>query len=386
VEICSSARGGLAKLIIFMLITLIVFIFILGLLVFVHELGHFVAARKNGVKVEEFGFGFPPRMFGVKRGDTIYSLNWIPLGGFVKIKGEAGENREDADSFAHKKIWQRALILASGVLMNFVLAAVLLSFGFMIGLPQAIDGENGYARIRDAKIQIIQVLDGTPAKEAKIETGDTLLSIDGVKIEEISQMQDYVAGKIGVPVKMIFDRSGGEIEKEVTPVFLPETGRGSIGVGLLKSGIVSYPWYLSLWKGAEATASFTGNVIIAFYELIKNLIVAQKVSVDLSGPVGIAVLTGQVARMGFIYLLQFTAMLSINLAVINFLPFPALDGGRIIFLIIEKIRRRPVSQKIENLVHNIGFAMLMVLILLVTYRDVAKFSDKFVGLWERIIK
>jgi len=369
-----------------MLVTLIVFIFILGLLVFVHELGHFVAARKNGVKVEEFGFGFPPRMFGIKRGETIYSLNWIPLGGFVKIKGEAGENRDDADSFAHKKIWQRALILASGVLMNFILAAVLLSFGFMIGLPQAIDGENGYARIRDAKIQITQVLDGTPAKEAKIETGDTLLSIDGEKIEEVSRMQDYVAEKIGIPVKMVFDRNGNEIEKEVTPVFLPETGRGGIGVGLLKSGIVSYSWYLSLWKGAEATASFTGNVIIAFYELIKNLIVAQKVSVDLSGPVGIAVLTGQVARMGFIYLLQFTAMLSINLAVINFLPFPALDGGRIIFLIIEKIRRRPVSQKIENLVHNIGFGMLMVLILLVTYRDVAKFSDKFVGLWERIIK
>jgi regulator of sigma E protease len=116
------------------------------------------------------------------------------------------------------------------------------------------------------------------------------------------------------------------------------------------------------------------------------LIITQTVSVDLSGPVGIAVLTGQVARMGFIYLLQFTAMLSVNLAVINFLPFPALDGGRILFLIIEKIRRKPVSQKIENLVHNIGFAMLMVLILLVTYRDIAKFSDKFVGLWERIVQ
>lgn len=369
-----------------MIITLLVFVFILGLLVFVHELGHFVAARKNGVKVEEFGFGFPPRMFGVKRGETIYSINWIPLGGFVKIKGEAGENKEDTDSFANKKIWQRSLILASGVLMNFILAAVLLSVGFMVGLPQVIDGEDGYARIRDAKIQIIQVLDGTPAKDAELQPGDTLLSIDGQSIEKVEQMQDYVAGKIEVPVKMVFERDGSQIEKEITPVFLPETGRGGIGVGLLKSGIVSYPWYLALWKGAAATVTFTGEVIVAFYELIKNLIITQKVSVDLSGPVGIAVLTGQVARMGFIYLLQFTAMLSVNLAVINFLPFPALDGGRIIFLVIEKIRRRPVSQKIENLVHNIGFAMLMVLILLVTYRDIARFSDKFVGLWERIIK
>lgn len=369
-----------------MIVTLIVFVFILGLLVFVHELGHFVAARKNGVKVEEFGFGFPPRMFGVKKGETIYSINWIPLGGFVKIKGEAGENREDNDSFAHKKIWQRTLILASGVLMNFILAAALLSFGFMIGLPQAIDGDTGGARIRDAKIQIIQILEGTPAKEADVETGDTLISVDGKKIKEVAEMQDYVAGKIGVPVKMIFERGGSEIEKEVVPIFLPETGRGGIGVGLLKSGIVSYPWYSALWKGAEATVFFTWNVIVAFYELIKNLIITQKVSVDLSGPVGIAVLTGQVARMGFIYLLQFTAMLSVNLAVINFLPFPALDGGRILFLIIEKIRRRPVSQKIENAVHNIGFALLMLLILLVTYRDIAKFSDKFIGLWDKIIK
>jgi regulator of sigma E protease len=135
----------------------------------------------------------------------------------------------------------------------------------------------------------------------------------------------------------------------------------------------------------ESTVFFTKEILVALYELIKNLIVTQKVAVDLSGPVGIAVLTGQVARMGFIYLLQFTALLSINLAVINFIPFPALDGGRILFLIIEKIRRKPVSQKIENLVHNIGFALLMALVLLVTYRDVVRFGDKFVGLWEKII-
>lgn len=369
-----------------MLLTIIVFVLILGLLVFVHELGHFVAARKNGVKVEEFGFGFPPRIFGIKRGETIYSLNWIPLGGFVKIKGEAGENQEDEDSFAHKKIWQRALILASGVFMNFILAAVLLSVGFMIGLPQVINGENGSARIRDAKVQIVQVLEGTPAAGAELKPGDAILSIDGQEILDVTAMQDYLGGKIDVPVKIVFERDNAQFEKEIKPVFLVETGRGGIGVGLLKSGIVSYPWYLALWKGAEAAVYFTGEVVVAFYELIKNLIVTQKVSVDLSGPVGIAVLTGEVARMGFVYLLQFTALLSVNLAVINFLPFPALDGGRILFLVIEKIRRKPVSQKIENLVHNVGFALLMLLILLVTFRDVMKFSNKFVGLWDKIMK
>lgn len=368
-----------------MFLTIIVFILILGLLVFVHELGHFVAARKNGVKVEEFGFGFPPRIFGVKRGETIYSLNWIPLGGFVKIKGEDGENREDEDSFSHKKIWRRAIILAAGVFMNFVLAAVLLSVGFMIGLPQVINGENGYAKISDAKVQVVQILENTPAADAGLHPGDAILEIDGQKLEDVEVMQSYLAGKIDMPVRFILERDGQKIEKEISPTFLIETGRGGIGVGLIKTGIVSYPWYLSLWKGAESAVLFTGEVAIAFYELIKNLIVTQKVSVDLSGPVGIAVLTGQVARMGIIYLLQFTALLSINLAVINFLPFPALDGGRILFLIIEKIRRKPVSQKIENLVHNIGFSLLMLLILLVTYRDVIKFSDKFVSLWDKII-
>lgn len=369
-----------------MFLTIIVFVLILGLLVFVHELGHFVAARKNGVKVEEFGFGFPPRIFGIKKGETIYSINWIPLGGFVKIKGEDGENKEDEDSFSHKKIWRRAVILAAGVFMNFVLAAVLLSIGFMVGLPQVINGENGYAKVRDARVQVVQILEGTPAAGADVLVGDTILEIDGRKVEDVEEMQNYLAGKIDAPVKFLLERESQKIDKEMSPTFLIETGRGGIGVGLLKTGIVSYPWYLSLWKGAESAVLFTGEVAVAFYELIKNLIVTQKVSVDLSGPVGIAVLTGQVARMGIIYLLQFTALLSVNLAVINFLPFPALDGGRLLFLLIEKIRRKPVSQKIENLVHNIGFGLLMLLVLLVTYRDVIKFSDKFVGLWDKIIK
>lgn len=369
-----------------MFLTLIVFIFILGLLVFVHELGHFVAARKNGVKVEEFGFGFPPRIFGIKKGETIYSINWIPLGGFVKIKGETGEYEEESDSFAHKKIWQRALILSSGVGMNFVLAAVLLSFGFMIGLPQVVDGDLGSAKIRDAKIQIVQVLENTPAEEAGLEVGDTILSVDGQKSDSVVNLQNYIDEKIDVPVKFEFERDEEMFQKEIVPIRLTETSKGGIGVGLLKSGIVSYPWYFAVWKGAESTVLFTKEILVALYELIKNLIVAQKVAVDLSGPVGIAVLTGQVARMGFIYLLQFTAMLSVNLAVINFLPFPALDGGRILFLVIEKIRRKPVSQKIENLIHNIGFALLMVLVVLVTYRDIVRFGDKFMGLWERIVK
>lgn len=368
-----------------MLFTIIVFFLILGLLVFVHELGHFVAARKNGVAVHEFGFGFPPKMFGIKRGETIYSINWIPLGGFVKIKGENGENREDADSFGSKKVWQRALILAAGVLMNFILAAALLGMGFTVGMPEVIDGQSKLAKIRDEKIEIVQVLEDSPAGKAELLPGDQILSIDGQKIDNISDIQEYIDAKINNPIKITILRSGEEQEVEMTPIVLEATGRGGVGIGLLKSGIVSYPWYIAPWKGLEGAVFFTKEIVLAFYDLLKNLIITQKVSVELSGPVGIAVLTGQVARMGFAYVLQFTALLSLNLAVINFFPFPALDGGRILFLIIEKIRRRPVNQKTENVVHNIGFLLLMCLIVLVTYRDIAKFGYGFVSLWSKII-
>ncbi len=235
-------------------------------------------------------------------------------------------------------------------------------------------------------MQIVQVLEGTPAAEAGLVAGDVVLSVDGQKVENVEAMQNYLGTKIDTTVKIIFERGGTQFERDIKPIFLTETGRGGIGVGLLKSGIVSYPWYLAIWKGAESTVYFTGEIVVAFYDLIKNLIVTQRVSVDLSGPVGIAVLTGEVARMGFVYILQFTALLSVNLAVINVLPFPALDGGRILFLLIEKIRRKPVSQKIENIVHNVGFILLLLLIVLVTFHDVLKYSDKFSGLWEKIIK
>jgi len=369
-----------------MLFTTIVFFCILSILVLVHEFGHFFVARKNGVAVEEFGLGFPPRIFGIKKGETIYSINWIPLGGFCKIKGENGDDKEGTDSFGSKKVWQRALILAAGVLMNFILAAVLLAIGFVVGMPEAINGEDmGSAKIKDAKIEIVQILEGSPAGNAGLAPGDAILSIDGQKIEQIAGIQEYIDTKINNPIKIIVSREGTELEKEVTPIVLEETGKGGVGIGLLKSGIVSYPWYIAPWKGLEGAVFFTKEIVLAFYELLKNLIITQKVSVDLSGPVGIAVLTGQVARMGFVYVLQFTALLSLNLAVINFLPFPALDGGRILFLIIEKIRRRPVSQKIENVIHNVGFLLLMCLVVLITYRDIAKFGYGFVGLWNKMI-
>jgi regulator of sigma E protease len=360
-------------------------------------------ARKFGVRAEEFGFGFPPRAFGVYKNNqgqwkfirgakevsdcpgTIYSINWLPLGGFVKIKGENGEGGNEPDSFAGRPIWQRAFMLSAGVTMNIILAAVLISAGFMIGLPQSLDGQlSARANVSDKKIQIVEVMKNTPAESAGLQIGDTIVSIDNNSFLNYEELQNYVNSNIGKALFYKIKRGRDLTEAKIVPELMPETNRGGIGVAITETGIVSYPWYLAILEGVKTTFILTWAIIVAFCELIKGLILGHGVTADLSGPVGIATLTGQVARMGFVYLLQFTALLSINLAVINFFPFPALDGGRILFLIIEKIKRSPVKSEVEGAIHNIGFALLMLLVLIVTFRDVARFGDAFKGIWERI--
>ncbi|MEK7511412.1 MAG: M50 family metallopeptidase [Patescibacteria group bacterium] len=387
-----------------MLLTTIVFIAVLSVLVFVHELGHFWTARKFGVKAEEFGFGFPPRFCGWKKvngkrkfflgnknaeeinsEDTIYSLNWVPLGGFVKIKGEDGEGKSDPDSFANKKIWQRSIILSAGVAMNVVLCMVALSLAFMIGAPQILNEKTADMIVKDQKINVVSVLKGSPAAKAKLQLGDVVLNIDGQSFSEIEQIQKYIAAKDKQAVVIEVQRLDEKITATITPEILTETKLPGLGVGLASTGIVSYPWYLSIWHGIRGTFFMAIQIIVAFATLIKNAVIGQPLGVDVSGPVGIAVMTGQVARMGFVYILQFTALLSLNLAIINFLPFPALDGGRVLFLIIEKIRRRAINQKIEQIVHSAGFALLILLIFVVTGRDIFKFKDVFINIWQKIV-
>lgn len=373
------------------MLTLITFIVVLGLLVFVHELGHFMVARRSGVKVEEFGFGFPPRAIGVYRDPatkgwrfvgrrtkespaTIYSFNWVPLGGFVRIKGEQGEQASDPDSFAAKGVGVRVAILSAGVSMNVLLAAFLISIGFVMGIPQPIgDGLPSGARVRDAQIQIVQVLSGLPAAASGVQVGDAILSVDGATVSSVEQLQTYLTSRVGQPVKFLLKAAAGEpYEKIVTPQPREGSDRAWIGVQLEHVGVVSYPWYLAAIHGVRVTGEWMVQIVRAFGELFTNLVVNRQVTIDLSGPVGIAALTGTVTRLGFIYVLQFTALLSLNLAIINFLPFPALDGGRVVFLIIEKLRGRAVSARLETAIHNIGFIVLLVLIALVTMRDLGR--------------
>ncbi|MFH1188070.1 MAG: site-2 protease family protein [bacterium] len=420
---------------------ILVFILILGLLIFVHELGHFVCARKFGVRAEEFGFGFPPRILGwqrnkngkleffwrhkapleekvkdpenddkniyINKGGTIYSLNLIPIGGFVKIKGEMGESPDEKDSFANQKAGKRSMILAAGVTMNILLAVVLLTFGLTIGLPQVIDETTPpSAIISQEKISISLVQKSSPAEEAGLKSGDVILNVDGNKFTSIEKIQKYIGSKKDGEVEVAVDRlsvgdklgvledkeerelinqESGALTKKIKVLSLadifPDEGYddsagGGIGIAMMKTGFVSFPWYEALWRGPILTGNWFKEIVLAFYYLFKNLIINHKASMDVAGPVGIAVLAKEVTKLGFVYVLQFTALLSINLALINILPIPALDGGRLLFILIEKIRRKPINQKLESAMHNIVFILLIVLMVLITYRDIVRFIIK----------
>ncbi|MFA6604229.1 MAG: site-2 protease family protein [Patescibacteria group bacterium] len=362
-----------------MIWTIVIFIAVLSLLVFVHELGHFATAKLLGISVEEFGFGFPPRIFGVKFKDTIYSLNWIPLGGFVKIKGEAGENSRDRDSFASRGTGARALVIGAGVTMNLLLAWMLLSAGFMLGLPQALENLPPSARVISTEIQVYSVLPDSPASRAGIKVGDVIAQADSLPVADPDSFRNFTAEKEGAPITLALVRSGEPLELAVTPEKLSGTDRAGIGIAVMRTGLVSYPWYIAPVQGLVTTGYLVKAIFGAFGGIIGDLFTAHKVSVDLSGPVGIAVMTAEVMEMGFLHLLQFVALLSINLAVINILPFPALDGGRLFFLALERLRRRPVAARVETMIHNIGFMILITLVLVITARDVLKFGDRILG-------
>ncbi len=438
------------------MLTALVFIIILGLLIFVHELGHFLVARRNGIRAEEFGFGFPPRIIGIQplRGQrlkkiaereeidikisdrktkgkevieevvkdqireidqlvpvkkwrfvwgkkksragkiknlkegTIYSLNWIPLGGFVKIKGEDGSAESDSDSFSSKSAWVRVKVLAAGVIMNFVLAWFLITLAFMIGAPQAIDKAD-IATAKEVKIQISQVISGTPAQMMGIKVGDEIVKCQMPDARcqnnfySVSDFQDFVNSYKGKEIKLEIKRGEKTFVSSGIPRADHPEDQGALGVSLVQTAMVSYPWYEALGKSLSTTFDLIFAVITAFGGVIKSLILGKKIGLDVSGPVGIAYLTKQVTTLGLVYIIQFAALLSINLGIINGFPFPALDGGRILFILIEKIKGTPVSRKIEQIIHTAGFALLIALMIYVTFRDVMKFDvlDRIKGIF-----
>ena len=357
------------------LLTIVVAILILGILIFAHELGHFISAKKAGVRVEEFGFGFPPRIFSFKKGETIYSLNLIPIGGFVKIYGEERDRKDTKSKFAfyNKPAWQRAIILLAGVFMNLVVAVIFLSIVHGIGVPTIIEnGENA----RNIQIQIIEVVKNSPAEIAGIKIGDSIQELsfknESIKITTIEEVQNFISLHIGEEIQMTFKRGDEIISSKMTPRPNPPEGEGATGIAMAKTGLISHPWYEAIWLGIKTTGQMIITMVGLFYLLIKTLIVKGTMIGEVAGPVGIYNITTHMVKLGWVYVLQFAAILSINLAIINALPFPALDGGRLLFLLIEKIKGKPIKFKTERTVNAIGFAILILLMIVVTFRDVVK--------------
>ncbi len=396
--------------------TLLVFLIILGLLVLSHEFGHFIAARKSGMKVYEFGFGFPPRCCGLQRlvkkdgstvlkkwrfvwnrkdaeelsrevdgwiPNTLYSFNYLPIGGFVKIKGEEGENT-DADSFVSKSFTSKAITIVAGVVMNILLAAVIFSFGFMIGLPQSVDGLDDSVKVKNRQLQIMQVLPDMPAAKADLKAGDVVVQIDEISSPHLKQMQDYVDRNKEKEIYIQITRGEEVFDKKITPMVYKDTGKGGFGVSITEVGIIQYPWYRAIYEGVILTFLYLKAILVAFYFIIKGLFTGAGVSSAISGPIGIAVMTGQIAKLGVHYLLNFTAVLSLNLAILNILPIPALDGGRLVFLAIGKLFKKNIAMKYEQVAHSIGFLLLMLLVVIITVKDIGRFTGGFKSIIDKI--
>lgn len=345
---------------------IILFIIILAVLILSHELGHFLVAKISGIRVDEFAFGFPPRLFSFKKGETRYSFNALPVGGYVKIHGEEGDEENDPCSFASKKIYIRIAVIAAGVFFNLVLAWVLLSSTFMLGMPTSVE-DFPEESIKDAYVTIIEVQKGTPAEKAGLREGDQLLDFNTTK-----DFQKFIDENKGKEINLRYKR-GGEINSIlITPSENPEQGKGALGIAMDKIGLLKLPWYESLWEGLKRTISLTALVAKLIYKFIADAFGGESVIDKISGPVGIFRATGNFAVMGFTYILGFVAIFSINLAVINILPFPALDGGRILFLFIELIKGSPVNHRFSSLVHSIGLVIFFVLLAFITYHDIIK--------------
>jgi regulator of sigma E protease len=397
-----------------MFITILIFGLILGLLIFVHELGHFLTAKRNGITSHEFGFGFPPRIFGIVKdektgnwrkvfgnGDyygnkTLYSLNWIPLGGFVRIKGENPIKEEDVnmeelseedkafvkmstepDSFAVQSKWVKFKVLVAGVTMNFLLAWVLISIVLMIGAPEPkSDTIDPTQVVRNVGVQIVEVESGSPAEEIGLKIGDSVDQVcngdDCTKITTADQLKDTIYMYQGEEIVIHITRGKEHVVVTGVPRTNIEDGQGALGISMMETVIVKYPPLQAIWEGLMRVIGLTIMILTAFWTLLTHLVTGQGVDAEIAGPVGIALMTEQMKDLGFVYLLQFMAILSVNLAIINILPIPALDGGRIAFLLAEAIRGKPVNQKVENMIHTIFFVALIGLMIVITVRDVLK--------------
>lgn len=364
--------------------SIVIFLVVLAALVFVHELGHFIAAKKSGIRVDEFAIGFPPKIVGKKIGETLYSLNVIPFGGFVKIFGENPDEEslngpDSSRSFVNKPRHIQAMVLVAGIVFNFLFAWLLISISFMTGVAASSADYSQYAdRIQNERLLITGITPNSPAAEAELKAGDvltqvsfgpTVLADDSLTVESV---QEIITESNGAPIEIQYARGEETVSKTLQSSDDVIEGRHVIGISMDKAGTLTLPIHLALWEGGKLTLFLIKAVAVGLYDFIASAFVGEADFASVSGPVGIVGLVGDATRLGFTYLLMFTAVISINLGVINLVPFPALDGGRLLFVLIESVRRKAIDPRIANTINGIGFLLLLLLMFVITYKDIAK--------------
>lgn len=340
-----------------MILNLLIFIFVLAVLILVHEFGHFLAAKAFGMRVDEFGIGFPPRIGGVRKWGTLFSINWVPLGGFVKIAGEDGAepsaNAPAQDTFWAKPIWKRIVVLAAGVAMNFLLGWFLLTLVYTAGTPQ--------------RVIVSEVSSGSPAAAAGFEQGDLLKGFATPQ-----SFVQYVDEHKGQETSFSIVRAGQEKTLTATPRQNPPQGQGSLGIALAGGGAAGESVFVAMRDALVSAGEMFALIYVMLFKIIGQLFGGANVLQYVSGPVGIYQATADATGIGWAYLLNLVALISINLAALNIFPFPALDGGRVVFLLYEKVRGKPASAKIQEVVNTIGFALLIALLVFVSFKDVLR--------------
>ncbi len=365
--------------------SIIIFIVILFILVVSHEFGHFIVAKKSGIRVDEFSFGFPPKLFGKKFGETTYNVNLLPLGGYVKIFGENPDEDsmtgpDSKRSFINKPKYIQAAVLFAGVTMNLLVAWLLLSVGFMSGLPTSLGAAPKGSIVENQALTITSVLANSPAEIGGLKTGDKISSLTTITDSTLllssnisaESLQSFVKNHGDEEIKVSLIRGQESMEVIVTPKTNDKSDVAMIGISMDTIGTLKLPIHKAIWEGLKLTLSISVSTIVGFYNLIYTALIGQGSMESLTGPVGIVGVVGDAAKFGFIYLLSFTALISINLAVINLIPFPALDGGRLLFLLIEKIKGSRIKPQIANAANMIGFGLLMILMVVITYHDIIK--------------
>jgi len=365
--------------------TILIVIISLIILVALHELGHFLFAKKYGVAVEEFGIGLPPRIWGKKIGETTYSINLLPLGAFVKMLGFDDHEGKNKHSFSAKPIWQRAVILLAGIVAFWIIAFLI--FTFVVGfssIPTAVPDdftEQGVVPY----VQIYGVASDSPADLAGITMGDEIklmkFGSTSLEISTVKEVTDFTEENKGNEISLMLSRASEDIEVSLVPRVNPPIGEGAMGIGLIRVANLSTTWYKAPLVGAKITISQTKGIPVTMFSALYRKIKGEKVTdVQIVSPIGVVKIMGQALQRGVAQFFMFVGMIAVWLAIFNLLPIPALDGGRLLFLLIEAIRRKPVKAKIEQRITGVFFLIIMALMIVLVVKDIIPFAKKIVGL------